>query len=465
MRLFLQKLKRRHCDGPGGISALLPIAIPMIVSSVFDTLMTFIDRLFMAHVGKEHIAACMSGGITSWLCLTLFAGLIGYSSTLVAHHYGAKRYEECPKVVFQGIILAFVSYPLALAASYFAAMSFEWAGHDPIQIELERRYFWYMAFGGILALLRSAFAAFFAGIGKTKVIMRANAAAVVVNIIANYVLIFGKFGFPALGIDGAAIGTLLSSTCMTGIIGASFWRHARQKPFRTKRFAHLDPYNLKTLLRFGAPNGLENLLGMASFVAINSAMHSYGADAAAAITIVFSWDLVMFFPLIGLQVGVSTLVGQNLGAGDIPAAERSAYSGFKLTFWYSALGVFFFCAFPHLLVGVFTPDIPGVDYQAARDLAIPMLRIASLYLMFDGVMLIASGALRGAGDTLAVMLITVNLHWISAALALAGAYYFNWPPTTAWIALVISFMLGSIVLCIRFKQGKWKQIRMLEPAA
>lgn len=465
MRLFLQKLKRRHCDGPGGISALLPIAIPMIVSSVFDTLMTFIDRLFMAHVGKEHMAACMSGGITSWLCLTLFAGLIGYSSTLVAHHYGAKRYEECPKVVFQGIILAFVSYPLALAASYFVAKTFELAGHDPIQIELERRYFWYMAFGGILSLLRSAFAAFFAGTGKTKVIMRANAVAIVVNVVANYVLIFGKFGFPALGIDGAAIGTLLSSACMTGIIGASFWRHTRQKPFRSKHFARLDPYNLKALIRFGAPNGLGGLLSSWSFTAINSAMHSYGADAAAATTIVFSWDMVMFVPLIGLQVGVSTLVGQNLGAGDIPAAERSAYSGFKLTLWYSALGVFLFCVFPHLLVGVFTPDIPGVDYRAARELAIPMLRIASLYLAVDGVVLIAAGALRGAGDTLAVMLITFIIDLTSAVLAIVSAYYFKWPPITAWIVLVLSFMLGGIVLCVRFKQGKWKQIRMLEPAA
>ena len=181
-------------------------------------------------------------------------------------------------------------------------------------------------------------------------------------------------------------------------------------------------------------------------------------------TIVFSWDMVMSSP-IGLQVGVSTLVGQNLGAGDIPAAERSAYSGFKLTLWYSALGVFLFCVFPHLLVGVFTPDIPGVDYRAARELAIPMLRIASLYLAVDGVVLIAAGALRSAGDTLAVMLITFIIDLTSAVLAIVSAYYFKWPPITAWIVLVLSFMLGGIVLCVRFKQGKWKQIRMLEPAA
>jgi MATE family multidrug resistance protein len=465
MPTCLNQLKRRHCDGPGGIAALLPIAIPMIMSSVFDTLMTFIDRLYLAHVGKEHIAACMSGGITSWLCLTLFVGLIGYSSTLVAHHYGARRFGECPKVVFQAVCLAFASYPLALAASYFAAMTFDVPGHDRIQLELERRYFWYMAFGGILALLRAAFAAFFAGIGKTKVIMQANAAALVVNLTANYMLIFGKCGFPALGIDGAAIGTLLSSACMTGIIAASFWRHARREPFLTGRFARLDWHNLKALLRFGSPNGLENLLGMGSFVAINSALHSYGADVAAATTIVFSWDMVMFFPLLGLQVGVSTLVGQNLGAGDIPSAERSAYSGFKLASVYSAIGVIVFCSVPHLLVGVFTPDIPGVDYQAARDLAIPMIRVASLYLMFDGFMLISSGALRGAGDTLAVMLITINIHWISAGLALGGVHYFNWQPMTSWVALVISFMIGSVVLAIRFKKGSWKKIRMLEPTA
>lgn len=463
MSSFLQTFKQRHYHGPGGIGALLPIAIPMVLSSVFDTTMTFVDRLFLAHVGKEHIAACMSGGITSWLCLTLFVGLINYSSTLVAHHYGAKRFSECPKVVFQALRLAVCSYPLALLASFFAAKTFEVPGHDQVQLHLERIYFWYMAFGGILALFRAAFAAFFAGIGKTKVIMQANALALVVNIIGNYVLIFGKFGFPALGIAGAAIGTLLASACMSGTLAFSFWRHVRKAPFHGEAMTAFDWRNLKVLLRFGSPNGLENFLGMASFVAINSALHSYGADAAAATTIVFSWDMVMFFPMIGLQIAVSTLVGQNLGAGDIPSAERSAHSGFKLALSYSTLGVLAFCSIPHLLVSVFTPDIPGVNYEIARSLAIPMLRAASIYLLFDGVMLVAAGALRGAGDTLAVMLITTNIHWISAGMALASVHYFKWPPLTAWFCLVLSIMVGSLVLVWRYKQGRWKHIKMLTP--
>ncbi|MDD4538649.1 MAG: MATE family efflux transporter [Lentisphaeria bacterium] len=458
-------LVRRHLDGPGGISALLPIAVPMIISQIFDTLMTFVDRLYLAYVGKEEIAACMSGGITAWLCMTLFVGIIGYSSTIVAHHYGAKRFRECPLVVYQGLLLAVLSYPLVLVVASFASRIFTSGGHDPVLAELELQYFWYMAFGGILALLRTAVASFFAGIGKTKVIMWANSTALLVNLVANYVLIFGKLGLPAMGLKGAAIGTLMASATMTVVICVAFLREIRRAPYSaTWADVHYNWRNLRALLRFGLPNGVENLLGMGSFVAVVTSFNSYGANVAAATTIVFSWDLVSFFPLIGIQVGVCTLVGQCMGAKNPAGAEQAAYSGFKLALVYSGLALVIFCTIPQVLVGIFTPDnVPGLDYGAVRELAVQMLRLAALYLMFDGIVLVSSGALRGAGDTLWVMIVGTILQWTNAGVVLIGVHVMQWQPIYAWLVFVFAIMTTSAVVFMRFKHGKWKSITMLEP--
>lgn len=443
---------------------MLPIAVPMIISQVFDTVMTFVDRLFLAYVGKEEIAACMSGGITAWLCMTLFVGIIGYSSTVVAHHYGAKRYRECPLVVYQGLLLALLSYPLVLLVASVAARIFTSGGHDPVLARLELQYFWYMAYAGILSLFRAALASFFSGIGKTKVIMWANSVALVVNVAANYILIYGKLGFPAMGLKGAAIGTVLASAVMTGVIFLAFLREIRREPYSAAlRDFRYDWRNLRVLLRFGLPNGIEGLLGMAAFVAVVNSFNSYGANVAAATTIVFSWDLVSFFPLMGIQVGVSTLVGQCMGAKNTAGAEQAAYSGYKLALAYSGLALLAFCSIPQLLVGVFTPDnVPGLDYSAVRVLAVRMLRLAAFYLMFDGIVLTSSGALRGAGDTLWVMLAGTAIHWLNAGLVLLGVHVFKWEPIYAWATFVFSIMIGSFVIYMRFKRGKWKHITMLE---
>ncbi|MBR0459832.1 MAG: MATE family efflux transporter [Victivallales bacterium] len=452
---------KRHLDGDGGIRQLLPIAVPMILTSVFDTLMTFIDRVYLSYVGKTELSASFSAGITSWMCICLFVGLIGYTGAVVAQFYGAKRYTECPHVVEQSLRLAFLCYPLCLLTCWLGAFTFGGEGHDPEQARLERIYFWYLSFGCIVALLRGAYCGFFAGIGKTKIIMVANCVALVVNLTVNYVLIFGKFGCPAMGIRGAAIGTVLAGLAMALIVMFQYYREIRKPPF-VGTPSGFDWGKLRTLVVYGAPSGVGQLLGMGSFVVIVYLLNAYGADVAAATTITFNWDNVSFFPLIGLQTGVSTLVGQFMGAQKPELAERSAYSGFKLALSYSICGVFAFCLFPHILVGVFTPEGEGLDYAQVRTIAIPMLRAAALYLLFDAIHLISSGALFGAGDTLWTTVLNVCLSWIGALGLWVTIRILNVSPIQAWITFVFFVMFHSVIIYVRFRLGGWKNIRMIQ---
>jgi MATE family multidrug resistance protein len=456
---MLRQYFSRHWHGPGGIAALIPIAVPMILSNIFDTVMMFVDRLYLAYVGKEQMAACMGAGITSWSCMVFFVSVISYASAMVARSYGAGRHAECSPAVWQGIRLGVFSYPLVIAAGFLAVCAFALAGHDPLQVKLETIYFWYMLIGGgLLALIRAPLAAFFSGIGKTKVIMQASFAAMLVNLLFNYLLIFGKFGFPRLEIVGAALGTLLASLVMDGILLVVFLRHCKQPEYRNPTAWKYNAVLTRILLRYGLPTGLDAFLATIAFNLAIVLFHGYGADAAAAVTIVMNWDLIAFFPLMGVQVAVTTLVSQNLGAGNLKAAERSAYSGCKLNVFYSLFIMALFLLLPRLLVSIFTPESEGLDYSLVSQLAVQLLRWAAFYLIFEGVYLAFSGALRGGGDTLWAMLIGLFFHWFLAANVMVTSRLLGLTLLGSWRAWVLSFALGGTMIFWRFKKGHWKKI-------
>lgn len=450
----------RHWHGAGGIGALIPIAVPMILSNIFDTVMMFVDRLYLSHVGKEHMASCMSAGLTSWSCTVFFVGVISYVSAMVARHYGAGKHADCQSVVWQGLRVGLLSYPLVIAVGFLAVKTFAWAGHDPLQVKLEKIYFWYMLLGGgILALLRAPLAAFFSGIGKTKIIMQASFVAMLVNLVFNYLLIFGKCGFPRLGIVGAALGTLLASLTVAVILFVVFLHYCRQAEYRNPYARKFDSAVTRALLKYGIPAGLDSFLGTTAFNLAIALFHGYGADAAAAVTIVLNWDLLSFFPLMGVQVAVTTLVSQNLGAGDIKAAERSAYSGCKLNVGYSLLIMAVFLGIPGILVSLFTPESGGLDYRMVTQQAVPMLRWAAFYLIFDGVYLAFSGALRGGGDTFWAMLIGLFFHWFLAANVMVTTRLLDFTLLGSWRAWVLSSVIGGTLIYWRFRKGHWKNIR------
>ncbi len=462
MSNLFSSIKKRHFEGPGGIFELLPIAIPMFISSMFDMLMMFIDRLFLSRVGVVHQAAAMSGGISSWMITSFFVGVIGYSSTLIAQYLGANQKHNCVRMVYQALLLAAISYPLALLVHFLVASSPIFDYHSELERTLERRYFWYMGFGCLNAFLRFSFGSFFSGIGKTKMIMVGNIVALFVNLIANWVLIFGHWGFPALGLDGAAIGTILSGLSSALVLVGAFLHYRRKPEWRNDTQRGLEWDKFRKLLRYGLPQGCENVLGMICFVFLVSSFHSYGDDMATATTIVFNWDGFSFHPLLGIQVGVTTLVGRAMGKGDPELAVKTTHSGFKLGLAYAFCMLMLFQIFTTVLVGVFAPESSGLDYTKVREYAVPMLRMAGLYIMTDAVLLIATGALRGAGDTLWCMVIHFLNNLVITLVILTCVHKLEMPPLRVWLYFVICGALSSSTFLVRYKVGRWKKLRIIE---
>jgi multidrug resistance protein, MATE family len=215
------------------------------------------------------------------------------------------------------------------------------------------------------------------------------------------------------------------------------------------------------LLRKGSPSGTEFFLNMLAFQTITLLFQRQGDTSATAATIMFNWDMVSFVPLVGVEIGVTSLVGRYVGARNFAAVRRSLRSGLLLGWLFSAVVLVAFVAFPGALVDVFRGARPSAAFLGGRELAIHMVRIASVYVGIEAVLLVFSGALRGAGDTFFTMLATTGLHWLLVAALWLTLEVLGLSTLTAWVVLVGIFLLFPLVLGLRWRSGRWRQVSLL----
>lgn len=441
-------MKRAVSDST--LKRLLIIAVPMVISQASDTIMMFVDRLFLSRLGEEYLAASMSGGLSQFMVSSFFIGTIGYVTAVVAQYYGAGKKEKCSEAVFQAGILSVMSYPVLLALSPLIKLFFSSVGQTDMQVELAYTYFQALIFGVIFLILRNALAGFFIGIGRTTMVMIANAVGMLINIPVNFVLIYGKFGFPALGLRGAAIGTICGNAVIFLILTAFYFRKKNRDEFSTHKSIGFRPGILKTLLKYGVPAGVEMFLNVAAFNLFVQAMHSYGTKVAAAVTVAFNWDLVAFLPMLGMGHAVTSLVGQNVGAGNLEEAKKSTYTGLRTAWLYSSLMVVVFVVFAKPLVGIFVSGSEEIS-----SMAVVMLRLAAIYILADSAQIVFVGALRGSGDTRWVMGASVSLHWAFAALIIIMIKVVKVDPVPAWAVFIGFIITLGIVMFLRFRGNKW----------
>jgi MATE family multidrug resistance protein len=458
---FLKSKLESHLAGPGGISQMLAIALPMVISCACDTLMMFTDRLFLSRTGAENMSAAMGGGLTVFMMTTFFWGLTSYCTALVAQYLGSGRKEHCAVAITQGLIIIVAAYPVILLCRPLGLLLFQWMHIPPEQMAPQTAYYNILIFGTIITLTRNCLSCFFSGIGRTRVVMVSAMIAMVVNITLNYILIFGKLGFPSMGIRGAAYGTLAGNIFGMLVLIVAYLRRKNRHEYRIGSSFYFDRTSMGKLLRFGYPAGIELFLNLVAFDLLILMLHGQGIQTAAAVTIVFNWDMVSFIPLIGINIGVTSLVGRFMGAGDPNTANRATFSGLKLALLYSFCTLIAFACFPKPLVMLFRPSSGDTIFSEAFPLAVFMLRMASVYVMADAVMLVFSGALRGAGDTFWAMCISVFLHWFMVSVLAVVLYVLHLKPGPAWVILCGTFMLFSGAFYWRYRIGKWRNIKVV----
>ena len=434
---------------------LFRLSLPMVVSQGSFAVMVFTDRWFMSSIDATHIAAAMGGGVASYFCLSLFMGVITYANPLVAQYFGAGQLHKCPRVVTQGLFMSLACSPLLLAAAWLGGGMFELMGHDPAQVPLERSYFYVLMGGSLFTLVKACLACYFSGIGRTRVVMIADVLGVMLNIPLSWALIFGHFGLPQLGLVGAGLGTVIASVFAIGIYLFFYLSRDHQLQFSVADSLHFDRGIIRRYLRLGAPSGVENFMNTATFNLFLLMFQSYGVVQGAAMAIVFNWDMLSFIPMIGLNIGVMSLIGRFVGAADMARANQVISSGFILALTYSATLVVLFLLFRMQLVDVFrTPD---ENFSEIRSLAGYMMIGLTTYMIADAVILISGGTLRGAGDTRWIMFTSITVHWLMLVAQYAVIVVYEQPPLVSWWVFVLMLITLAILYLGRLLGGRWRQ--------
>ena len=447
----------------GDVKDVLVVALPMLLSMSFDTLMTFIDRLFLSKLGPAEMNAALGAGAVQLALTMFFTGMISYTTAMVAQRLGGKRRWDCARVFMQALYVSLMCVPLLYLTIPLGHVAFGMEHLPADQLQYQKTYFNILMFGGVINLVRNVAPCFFSGIGETKIVMKAAFVGMLVNVACNFVLIYGMGPIPALGVAGAAYGTLIGNLVSTVILFAKFFGKSCHRRFRTRyAFAFSWPLT-QELLKKGIPSGVEMFLNMSAFQLLILMFHALGPESATASSVMFNWDMVAYVPLMGLEVASTSLVGRYVGAKDGAAASRSTYSGLKLGWGYSLLMGIFFIFLPGMLTDIFKPDVAEASaeaiaiFESARPMSIFMLRIATFYIFVEVLLVIYAGALRGAGDTLWVMFACAIMNWCVAGSLYLVAYVFGLPAHLAWIAVVAVYSTAPVLFWLRWKNGKWRR--------
>jgi MATE family multidrug resistance protein len=400
------------------------------------------------------MSASLGGGVASFFCMSLFIGALSYANALVAQYYGAKELDKCPKVFTQGLLLCSAFIPSLFLLGYMVGKIFAFMGHDPELEVLEREYFYILLFASAIGLIKTCIASYFSGIGRTKILMFADTIGVAINIPLTYVLIFGVWEFPELGIAGAGYATIFASIVSLGIFMLFYFEKNHRKKFSVDQSFHIDRGILGRYVRLGFPSGIEMFLNVAAFNLFLLMFQAYGIAESASAAIVFNWDIVSFVPMIGLNVAIISLTGRFIGEGNLDKMHEVMKAGFMVGIGYSLILVVCFLVFRTNLVEMFISE--GEYYADILSLASFMMVGLSCYVMADAVLIIAGGILRGAGDTRWLMWVSVSIHWIMLLIQYFVMKVWNLGPKVAWVVFVIMIIITALVYVGRLRNQAWQ---------
>lgn len=423
--------------------------------------MQFVNRMFLSWYGPDTLAACVPAGMLSFTFSTFFVGMAAYTTVFVAQYYGARRLAHLSSALWQGVWLALASGVIIAAMLPVGIYFINTSGHAAAVKELEREYFSILILFGWVMPLTNALSAFYTGQGRSKVTMRVNIAGNAVNILLSWLLIFGFWKVPAMGIKGAAWALVFGNLTMAALYFSLILSPKNRRKYRTAKLYGFCPDIFKRLLKYGAPSGFGFFLDIASFTVFVFIVGATGTVTLAANNIVLALNMLVFMPLLGVGMATSTLVGQYLGRKDKDTATKVVYSAAKMALAYAvALGALFFFL-PQFCVNIFgSPGDPR--FQAVSQVAVPLMRILAFFIFFDAMCIVFGDAIRGGGDTRFHMSASILCAWV---LFVPGTwllvYKLHSDMQLIWLWQTFYVFVLVSIFYFRFRSGKWREHNLI----
>jgi MATE family multidrug resistance protein len=341
---------------------------------------------------------------------------------------------------------------------------FQLVGHAAEVQQLEVIYFRGLCLGSGIHIVGMSLSSFYTGRGATRPVMIIYIIGMLLNVPLDYALINGVWIFPELGILGAGLATVFSWTVVTALLAVIVFTRENDRAFKVLKNYHFNSDLFRRLLRFGVPSALQFSLDVFAFLFFVIMVGRIGKMELVVTNIAISLDSVSFRPLMGFALGTSTLVGQALGRNRPDQAVNAAKATMVIAGGYISVLVLLYLFVPQPLLELFRPrDVSPEGFAVIKGMGVVVLRFVAAYLLLDGLYMISTAVLKGAGDTRFIMWSIAVISMFGLVLPLyIGMAVFGQGLYFAWGCLVVFLCQLAAVTFWRFSQGKWKTMRVIE---
>ncbi|MCK5283206.1 MAG: MATE family efflux transporter [Nanoarchaeota archaeon] len=439
------------------VKNLLSLAWPMMLAFVLQTGFNIVDAIFVGRLSAMALAAVSLTFPVVFLMISLASGIGVGTTSLIARLFGAKKYEETNIVAEHAYIIAIVfSLLFSFSGLLFAKPLFRFVGATDELMPLVLGYSNIIFLGSIFMFTGFISNSILRGEGDMKTPMKMMIIATIVNIILDPIMIFGFWFFPAMGISGAALATVIAR--IIGCMIALKHIFSGKSSFRIKLRKFKFKFQIiKDIFSVGIPTSLSQSAMSLGLFFMTKIVSLFGPFAIAAYGLGFRLDAVAVMPAIGLATAVITIVGFNVGAKKLERAKKTAWIGAVLAFIFMEAVGFIFFIMPAPLIRLFNSNANVILYGTSY------LRIVALSYGFIGISIVVGAAFQGAGKGYpAFVLAVLRLFVISIPLAYFLAVRSGFGVNGIWWAISISTVAAAIVAAIWFKIGTWKKGNHLE---
>ena len=426
---------------------MLALAAPVVLAELGWVTMGMVDVLIVGPLGPAAIGAV---GLSSMLFVAVgvFAmGLLLGLDPLVAQAYGAGRIDECHRWLVDGVWLALLITGPIVALIYGMRATMHLWGLPPEVLALVKPYMGTLVWSLPPLLLYVAFRRYLQAMNIVRPVMIALLTANVVNAVANWLLVFGHFGAPQLGVRGSAFATVLARIYMAAVLFVAIAMNVERPRLRGTPM-HLDLSRVRRLFALGLPAAGQMVFEVGVFAAATALAGRVSANALAAHQIALNIAAFTFMVPFGIASAAAVRVGQAVGRKDPQGAMRAGWTAIGIGVTFMACAAMVLLLAPGPLIRAFTAEPQVVD------LGIALLFVAAVFQLFDGLQGVATGALRGLADTHTAMFWNLGAHWLfGLPLGYALCFSFGYGVVGLWWGLSTGLMIcGTALLVVWYRK-------------
>ena len=430
----------------------LKLAYPVIIGMIGHTLAGFVDNAMVGQLGTSELAAISLGNSFVFLAMAFGIGFSTAITPLIAESDAKKNKSNTKSILSNGILVCIFLGAVLTIIVLIAKPIIYYMGQSEEVVNLAYPYITLVAISLFPLIIFQSFKQFSDGLSFTKIAMISTVIANLINVVINYILIYGKFGFPKLELVGAGIGTLISRFIMVLIIIYLIKSNPKINQYLDNLFSlKYSSIITKKIINLGYPSALQMMFEVGFFISGIWVCGIIGINYQAANQIALNLSSLTFMVALGLSVAATIRIGNQKGLNDYKNLKRIAISIFLITILIELIFALIFIIFSELLPWLYLENNNNFDVLETVSLASKLLIIVALFQIFDGIQIVAQGALRGIQDVkIPSMICFLSYIIFGVPIMIYLGLYTDLKATGVWIGFLIGLMIASILLSIRF---------------